>query len=392
MYPRVYRAAGFWRITLYLCSIVSAAGGAAGLVYSAVGQFHELADRILWACLCFAFVALGAYVILWLLRSEIVLYADRIDSRGVFSTETFPRGEISGRRVLPTSPPTLVLQCKQGRSFKTSLVFPIDDTFSDWFDSIPSLDEGEASVSEAEVQSEIEKDERFGTTPSERHETLQKATKAAKALSIISVIAGVWGFIYPHPYEVLILLLALLPCIAIEVMRRSHGLFRADERKNDAHPSVASALIFPGLALCLRAVLDCDVLQSAYAIALYFLVGSIFFAAILILDPTLRSRLGILPVFFLFGMAYGYGVIVEANVLLDHSPGIPYTAIIQNKWITTNRSTTYRLNLSPWGPKLGTSELDVSRTTYMQISTGQSVQLKLKKGALGVQWYYLSDW
>jgi hypothetical protein len=40
----------------------------------------------------------------------------------------------------------------------------------------------------------------------------------------------------------------------------------------------------------------------------------------------------------------------------------------------------------------GTNELDVSSSTYKQIQTGQTVQLKLKMGALGVQWYYLYDW
>ena len=175
-------------------------------------------------------------------------------------------------------------------------------------------------------------------------------------------------------------------------MRRSHGLFRADELKNDAHPSVASALIFPGTVLCLRAVLDYDVLQSAYAVALYVLVGCALFAAILIFDSTQRSRRGILPVFFLAGVAYGYGVIVEANARLDRSPGIPYTATVQNKQVISGRSTTYRLDLSSWGPKAGTNELDVSNSTYKQIKTGQTVQLNLKMGALGVRWYYLYDW
>jgi hypothetical protein len=377
--PRVYQASGFWKVALYLCSVLITAGGAAGVVYSVVGQFYQAGGRILLACLCVAFTALGCYVVLWLLVSKTVLFPDRIEFRGIFSTKIFTREELDGWRVLPTSPPTLVLQRKEGRSFKTALVFPIDDDLSQWFDSIPCLDETEAVASEARVQADIERDDRFGRTPSEKHETLQKARRIAKILSAVSTIALSWGFIYPHPYGVSILLLALLPWIGIEVMRRSHGLFRADELKNDAHPSVAYALLFPGIVLCLRAVLDYDVLQSAFAVALYVLAGGALFAAILIFDPTQRSRLGILPVFFLVGIAYGYGVIVEANALLDRSPGIPYAATVQNKRIISGKNTTYRLDLSPWGPKPGTNELDVSRVTYMQIQTGQSVQIEQKK-------------
>jgi hypothetical protein len=390
--PRTYRASGFWKVALYVCSTLAAAGGVAGIAYSAFGQIHEIAGRIMLACLCLAFTALGGYLILWLVQSKTVLYADRLDFQGVFSTKTFKRDELLGWRVLPTSPPTLVLQRKRGRSFKTGLVFRVDEEFSDWFHSIPSLDEKETAVSEASVQAEIQHDERFGATSSEKSKTLQKARKTAKTLSTISTIAGAWGLFYPRPYAVSMLLLALLPWVGIEIMRRFHGLFRADELKNDAHPSVAYALLFPGLALGLRALLDYDVLQSVYAIALYVLVGCALFTAILLFDPTQRNRRGILPVFFLVGVAYGYGVIVEANARLDRSPGKSYTAIVQNKQVSSGRSPTYELELSPWGPMAGTNELDVSSSTYKQIQTGQTVQLKLKMGALGVQWYYLYDW
>jgi hypothetical protein len=83
---------------------------------------------------------------------------------------------------------------------------------------------------------------------------------------------------------------------------------------------------------------------------------------------------------------------VEANARFDRSPGIPYTATVQNKQIISGRSTTYKLDLSSWGPKAGTNELNVSSSTYKQIQAGQTVHLKLKAGSLGVQWYYLYDW
>jgi hypothetical protein len=83
---------------------------------------------------------------------------------------------------------------------------------------------------------------------------------------------------------------------------------------------------------------------------------------------------------------------VEANARLDRSPGILYTATVQNKQIISGKSTTYELDLSSWGPKPGTNELDVSSSIYNQIQTGQTIKLKLKMGALGVRWYYLYDW
>src|SRR5665213_2426896 len=140
IFPRTYRSSGFWKVALYVCSTLVAAGAAAGIRYSFVGQFHDLNGRMIMACVSFAFTALGGYVILWLIQSKTILYADRIEFKGVFSTKSFSHEDLRGWRVRPNLPPTLVLERKGGSSFKTSLVFRVDDEFSDWFESIPSLD------------------------------------------------------------------------------------------------------------------------------------------------------------------------------------------------------------------------------------------------------------
>lgn len=391
-YPRTYRASGFWSFALYLCSGLIAAGSVAGLIYAAVGEPEPLNGRIVIASLSLVFLAMGIYVLMWLLKSRTVLYSDRIEFQGVFSTNTFTREDIKGWRVIPASPPTLALERRIGGSFKTSLTFPIDGELSAWFDSIPALDDAESEASQSAVQAEIEKDIRFGVNPSEKRETLERARKTAKILASVSTVCSIWAFAYPRPYEPLMLALILLPWVAIEIMRRSHGLFRADELKNDAHPSVAYALISPGIIVCGRAVLDYEVIQSLWSVALCLVVASMLFAAILLVDPSQRRRFGTLPLFFLFGVAYGYGAVVETNVLLDGSTGATYTAFVQKKEISDGRSTTYEIFLSPWGPERDTNELDVSRKTYGELQTGHQVQLRLKEGALGVRWYYLYDW
>jgi hypothetical protein len=144
--------------------------------------------------------------------------------------------------------------------------------------------------------------------------------------------------------------------------------------------------------LSLRALLDYDVLQSPLSIALYVAVGGALLVAIAIVDPTQRSRGWTMVIFGFITLAYGYGSVIEANALLDRSTGIAYSAPVKGKQIIDGRSTTYELDLGAWGPKTGTNDLDVGRATYEQIQPGDIALLKLKKGALGVRWYYLSDW
>ena len=71
--PRTYRASGFWKVALYICSALAAAGGTAGVAYSSFGQLYEITERIALTCLCLGFAALGTYLILWLIQSKTVL-------------------------------------------------------------------------------------------------------------------------------------------------------------------------------------------------------------------------------------------------------------------------------------------------------------------------------
>jgi hypothetical protein len=290
---------------------------------------------------------------------------------------------------MPTSPSTLVLQPKdQQRPAKLALTFPLDDAFTEWLDELPSLDRQESEASESEIRN----DQRLGATQSERDQTIEEGRNRAKIFSTISTVLGLWAIIYPRPYVPLILLLATLPWIALEVVRRSHGLFRVEEVRNGAHPNVAVALLLPACALALRAIHDFDVLQSPLAVGLYVAVGGALALGIFSVDSTVRHRKLAVIALCAVSLVYGYGAAIEANALLDRSSGTSYSAIVQGKHITTGKNRAYKVTLGPWGPKATSNDLQVSRATYQPIQPGDVVLLTLKQGALGVKWFYMRAW
>ena len=109
-------------------------------------------------------------------------------------------------------------------------------------------------------------------------------------------------------------------------------------------------------------------------------------------DPTLWARKPIFAIFCAIGLTYGFGAVTQANALLDRSPGISYSVIVQGKHINHGKHTSYYLKLSPWGPQTRTSELRVSRDIYDPIQCGDVALLVLQKGAFGLNWYYLRAW
>jgi len=155
--------------------------------------------------------------------------------------------------------------------------------------------------------------------------------------------------LYPRPYELAIVALASLPWIALEIVRRWGGLFRVDAKRNDAHPDVAVALIFSGLVLGARSLLDCNVFLSPVAAWLTIGIGGLVFHAALVVNRSVRRKIGTLIGLLGVSFPYGYGIAIEANALLDHSAGVTYLAHVEGKHIVSGRTTTYDLDLGPWG-------------------------------------------
>jgi len=69
-----------------------------------------------------------------------------------------------------------------------------------------------------------------------------------------------------------------------------------------------------------------------------------------------------------------------------------YTANVEGKLIVKGKATTYELELGPWGPIPKRNKLRVGLATFNPIRRGDVVCLTLKRGALGVNWYYIRAW
>ena len=94
----------------------------------------------------------------------------------------------------------------------------------------------------------------------------------------------------------------------------------------------------------------------------------------------------------MFGMlfvagAYGYGLAATADTLPDPSTPAGYATTVQGKHQTGGRSTSYYLDLAPWGPMQWPNDLSVGRSMYTRTSVGAVVCLEVHPGLLRVQWY-----
>jgi hypothetical protein len=109
-------------------------------------------------------------------------------------------------------------------------------------------------------------------------------------------------------------------------------------------------------------------------------------------DPSLRGQKGRIAGLLVFSMIYGWGITIEADTLFDRSSGTTFVASVEGKHMDTGKGTTYHLDLDAWGPKKSSNSLRVRPATYDAVRRGDSVNLVVKSGTLGIRWYYLRGW
>lgn len=389
--PRIYRNSLAWRALAVALGAIFAIGLVAGMPF-----LWRQADRehpvVLVMIAIYAFVfALSGCAIFNILWSRLLLFPNRIEIRGLFLTRVLARDQILGTRVpLNRNKYRLVLVPREGagRPLKISTMFALDDAFQAWLASVPDLDQRD----QQQVLSEVASDTNLGATPDERLAALESAKRTARVINTLAVVLGLWGFIYPRPYGLAIAILIWAPFLALALVAASKGILRLQTTRADPRPNVILAVIVPAVALTMRTLTTVYVVQWAGAAWLAIGVGAVLWFAAIKADPNLVNRRAGALVFAPFALVYGYGAGLEANAALDRSPVSTYEAIISAKYISHGRSTSYHLQLDPWGPNQAGSRIQVSRAVYEALNQGDAVSLALRKGAFGVPWYTVQSY
>lgn len=386
-YPRTYYLS-YWAIALLILFGIAVLGVGAAFLFLASSASLEPGASTLWLLIGAAVAAAGTWLIAAAIRTRVVLAADMVGVHGAMRTRQLERADIAGKRVLNLQygQKVTVLCSKESRArdLKVPSYLRTDATWDAWFGALPDLDAQAARDFEAEVATNAE----LGQTPEERLGRLAKARKLAQALNIASGAVAAWGYVYPQPYQLALLALAVLPWIAIVLVARSPVLYRIDPRRGDPGISLALPLVAPGFVLLVRGLRDVGVLDVPRAMILAAIVALLLAWAALMSDATLRARPWKALLWLAFGGAYGYGAVVLANSQLDRSPGEQYRVAVLARHVSrSSRSTTYHLMLDRWGPRLHPADVSVARDVYEQAAPGALVCVHSGPGALTVPWY-----
>jgi hypothetical protein len=372
-FPRTYRPYSGWAMFSIFCGTVLMVGGLVSVWLAASGVGAAVS-------------AVGAYLVLSMATSKIVLRADAIEIYQLARARTLRRDQIRGWRMVPQprrrGSPNLVFELRGGGRTAVPWVYQRDAAVAKWLNGLPDLDAEDRQESLREIAANAE----IGATPEDRMQALRRAKALAVLVNGAAVAATLWSIVYPQPHALVVAVLAGLPLAAAFLAVLSPGLFRLYVRRNDAHPNLAVAFLLPGFALLMRAGMDCQVLEWSQAWWPLAVIGLGIFVVALVADGSWRARPAAAAI-LLFAAIYGMGAGLELNALADRSHTDVFATHVVAKRVGVGRSRTYHLTLGPWGPRETEDSVSVMRPLYDKFQAGDTICVGLRQGGLGIQWY-----
>jgi hypothetical protein len=205
-------------------------------------------------------------------------------------------------------------------------------------------------------------------------------------LAALGVVAAGFAALAPSPLTAAVGI--ALPIAPVAVALISPALFEVNvgrwRRSQGFNPLVCA----PAFALFLAGIVNDLTDMSLPAIAgaagaVAGLAAGVYGAA----KPGLAAPITLVVTLAVAGGFYGAGAFIVADVRFDNSPARVYEVAVADKHISQGRSTTYYLDLPPWGPRPGSSQVSVSRDFYDATEPGDPVCIGLHPGDLGTPWY-----
>lgn len=255
-------------------------------------------------------------------------------------------------------------------------------------DRYPDLDMESATQEDEDIISVSR-----GWSQEERETRLGKAVQIVRVLNISAIISAIWYFFVPVMREWALSGVILTPLAAVAAVKWSGGLIRYNERKYSVLPHVFFALLFPCMSICLRSIFDYELIEykSAWRITLP-VVGVLLMAVFSGISgfqfskPVHYVEAAVIAAFFL---GYSYGTVTALNASFDRSVPAEYRAVVTGKRISSGKTTSYYLELSPWGPRTEKKEVLVSSGQYEEYDEGDELTVLTQNGFFGIQWFRL---
>lgn len=381
----IFRPSLFVRVLLSLIMSV----GAIALLGLALWQFSLLGIHLLAGIGLAGIAVFCGFLAVYLFKSRIEIWPTEIRyvGVGIFKTKVLPLDAIEGFRILPTQYVKTLVLVPKNRPFKKmsiSLSLERQAELLAWMEqNLTNLDKAEYEKELVEIYQNNE----LGASPEEKAASYKQAQKWCKLVNGAATGVGLWAMFFPQPYNAAIWTLVVVPFAGLLCLRRFDGIARYNAKKGGAYPSVDAAFLMPALGLALRALFDWHLLEWENFWVVFAAISTGLVIVSICIARDIRRTATAIFLCCLYSTIYGAGATIALNGMLADSKFTRYHAKVMGKHVSSGKTTTYYLTLSPWRNRTGNEDVTVSRSTYSEYKEGDTAEILVRTGKFGIPYY-----
>ena len=376
---RVYRMRAWQRALFLVFGLML--GGLSVLVAAAANGPAQDGPPLLLAILP---IAAAVYFLATALRSRLVIDGSHIEVRGAFREQSAELGDVEGYRTISTRNGSFWrLQLKQGRGSITIRKSFDCDELRAWFQQLTDLDERDRN----QLLDEIKQAQDLGATADERLNALKQALQLNIAFSAVVIAAAVAFYFSQGAVRFAAVgILALAPALVLYLLNRDPLLYAVGKPKRDPRTDLSIAVLASGFGLMIGGV----TVHFASYLPLWewgALIAAIYVFAFSTFAQKEPRVPGFLLIMLVYGGIYAYGMVSVIDTMLDRAPATAYATSVIGEHEVHGKSTSYILDLAPWGPFQSANKLSVPHSEYVRAQVGDPVCVTLHPGYLHAPWY-----
>lgn len=230
----------------------------------------------------------------------------------------------------------------------------------------------------------------YKTSTYKKTEEYKRVGKVTAILNILGVISGLWMIIYPKIYVLAALINIAIPIIGVFIYTRFKYV-EFEPKKDSDRPDIFFMILMPSFALWLASLRRINLIYTKQLWIDIAIISVTILVIILLKSEEYKKNKWLIPCIAVIIFIYVHGAFIVTNCAFDNTRPQKYTTYIAGKYKTTGKTTTYYLNLEPWGPFDQEKDIDVSKALYDKYVTGQKFDVFLMGGRWGFKWVKPAD-
>ena len=366
------------------------AAGMAGFALYLLNSTAHWHSGMSWGptiALAVTLLAGAGYLVLESINLRVVIDDQSLTVTHAFSTRSVLLDEIAGYR--KGSKGSFWLDLKSGRR-RVSIPTTIEkrEEALGWLkEKYPDI----AAERAKQVTQEVLQDERFGSTEEERAKRLAMARKLMIYTAIAPMLL-IWVTISPKPWQLLMLIVLGIPLVCGWLTWYYKGILRIYISNARPYPTLLIAIIGAEFVALIALMRVYKVYEFGQHFWLLLLGCSVVVTVVWIVAcrAALAGENNVFAVYvamLLIAGVYSGEALVFVNCTYDRGTAEEWRVGIDRKHAQHGKSTSYWLDLSPWGRyDLGKS-VSVEYPFYRSVAEGDSVRVLIHPGKCGIPWY-----